>query len=58
MRTVYEKTLALLFRGQKNIANNNAETKLGKGIQYVYSSVCTVGICAQCSLLMIIVELN
>ena len=29
MRSVYEKTLSLLFRGQKNVANNNAETKLG-----------------------------
>eukprot|EP00088_Acartia_fossae_P002583 TRINITY_DN11056_c0_g1_i4.p1 TRINITY_DN11056_c0_g1~~TRINITY_DN11056_c0_g1_i4.p1 ORF type:complete len:176 (+),score=24.77 TRINITY_DN11056_c0_g1_i4:40-567(+) len=25
MKTIYEKTLALLFRGQKNVANNNAE---------------------------------
>jgi len=25
MRRVHEKTLALLFRGQKNVANNNAE---------------------------------
>jgi len=24
MRNIYEKTLALLFRGQKNVANNNA----------------------------------
>jgi len=33
MRTVYQKTLALLFRGQKNVANNNAESLPGCGVQ-------------------------
>ncbi len=29
MRNIYEKTLALLFRGQKNVANNNAPALQG-----------------------------
>ena len=30
MRVVHEKTLAMLYRGQKNVANNNAEHKQGR----------------------------
>jgi hypothetical protein len=34
MQSVYEKTLALLYRGSKNAANNNAAIKVHKFFVY------------------------
>jgi len=32
MQNVYNKTMAMLFRGTKNLANNNAGVEAGKGV--------------------------
>merc|ERR1719187_1971787 len=41
MQEVYNKTMAMLFRGTKNLANNNAESNMGvlkeKNMQEVYN---------------------